>query len=43
MIIDSLIRCLVSLKEKQVKKEKLRLKLEKALISKINKVEKVLK
>lgn len=42
-MLDSLIRCLVILKEKRVKKENLKLKVERSIKNKIKKIEKILK
>tara|TARA_R100000353_G_scaffold175978_2_gene148107 strand:+ start:1245 stop:1373 length:129 start_codon:yes stop_codon:yes gene_type:complete len=42
-MLDRLIRCLVSIKEKQVKKQNLKLKVERNIKNKIKKIEKILK
>ena len=42
-MLDSLIRCLVEIKEKRVKKENLKLKVERNIKNKIKKIEKILK
>ena len=42
-MLDSLIRCLVVLKQKRVKKENLKLKVERSIKNKIKKIEKILK
>ena len=42
-MLDSLIRCLVILKEKRVKKENLKIKVERSIKNKIRKIERILK
>jgi len=42
-MLDSLIRCLVAIKEVKVKKQNLKLKVERSIKNKIRRIEKILK
>ena len=42
-MLDTLIRCLVGMKEKRLKKENLKLKVERSIKNKIKKIERILK